>query len=144
MAILNRDTKNGFELTGNLKTVTEERVFAFSGGFPKGTDWPKKNIHTNLEFAKKSGLSDRAASGATFEGYLIELMINAFGEDWLKTGKMSLKFIRIVSPGDSIIPKAVVQSKEIKRSVLTIVLDIWCENQNGDKVVIGTATGILK
>ena len=144
MAMLTKDTPEGFEVTGSLKMVSEERVYAFSGGFPKGDDWPKKTIHTNLEFAKNCGLPDRAASGAMFEGYLTELMIDSFGEEWLKMGRMSLKFINIVSPGDTLIPKATVQSREDESSGLRFTLDVWCENQHGEKVVVGTATGLVK
>jgi acyl dehydratase len=144
MAILTGNTPEGFEITGNLKTVSEERVYAFSGGFPKGEDWPKKNIHTDLEFAKDCGLPDRAASGAMFEGYLIELMIDSLGEDWLRTGKLSLKFIHIVPPGDKLTPKAVVRSRTDDGSGIRFTLDVWCENQNDEKVVVGEASGIIK
>ncbi|MBN2239592.1 MAG: MaoC family dehydratase [Dehalococcoidales bacterium] len=142
--MLTKDSKAGYEITGNRKNVTEQRVFLFSGGFPKGDDWPKINIHTDLEFAKNCGLSDRAASGATFEGYLTELMINNFGENWLNHGKMHLKFIRIVAPGDTLLPKAVITSVVEKDGETEISLDVWCQNQNKEKVVIGTAMGRIR
>jgi acyl dehydratase len=144
MAIITRDATEGAEFSGKLKTVTEERVYAFSGGFPKGPDWPKKNIHTDLEFAKSCGLPTRAASGAMFEGYLTELMIDLFGENWLSGGKMELKFIAIVDVGDKLLPKAIVQSKYIEDSGVRFVMEVWCQNQHGNKVVVGTATGIVR
>jgi len=144
MAIITKDTQEGYEVSGNLKTVTEERVYAFSGGFPKGPDWPKKNIHTDLEFAQSCGLPTRAASGAMFEGYLTELMIDLLGENFLTEGKMSLTFIAIVDPGDRLLPKAIVQSKKVEGSEVRFVIDVWCENQHGNKVVVGTATGLVK
>jgi acyl dehydratase len=144
MAIITRDTPEGAEFSGKLKTVTEERVYAFSGGFPKGPDWPKKNIHTDLEFAKSCGLPTRAASGAMFEGYLTELMIDLFGENWLSGGRMELKFIAIVDVGDKLLPKAIIQSKYIEDSGVRFVMEVWCQNQHGNKVVVGTATGIVR
>ena len=144
MAIITKDTQEGLEVSGNLKTVTEERVYAFSGGFPKGPGWPKKNIHTDLEFAKNCGLPTRAASGAMFEGYLTELMVDLFGENWLIEGKMSLTFIDIVDPGDTLLPKAIVQSKQAENSGVRFVMEVWCENQNGNKVAVGTATGLVR
>jgi acyl dehydratase len=143
MAIITKNTQEGQEFSGKLKTVTEERVYAFSGGFPKGTDWPKKNIHTDLEFAKSCGLPTRAASGAMFEGYLTELMIDLFGENWLTYGKMSLKFIAIVDVNDTILPKATVQSKQVQNFDVIFTMDLWCENQHGNKVVVGMGTGIV-
>lgn len=144
MAIMTKDTQEGYEVSGNLKTVTEERVYAFSGGFPKGTNWPKQNIHTDLEFARSCGLPTRAASGAMFQGYLTELMIDLFGESWLTGGKMSLIFIAMVDPGTILVPKAVVLSKQAENSGVRFVMEVWCEKQNGDKVVVGTATGLVR
>jgi acyl dehydratase len=144
MAIITKDIPVGHEVSGKLKTVTEERVYAFSGGFPKGTGWPRKNIHTDLEFAKSCGLPTRAASGAMFEGYLTELMIDLFGESWLRHGKMSLTFIVIVDPGDTLVPKSVVRSKQTEDSGVRFVMEVWCENQHGNKVVVGTAIGLVQ
>lgn len=144
MTIITKETQEGSEFQGSLKMVTEDRVYAFSGGFPKGTDWPKKNIHTDLEFAKSCGLPTRAASGAMFEGYLTELMIDLFGEDWLTYGKMSLKFIAIVDVNDTILPRAVVQSRQSEDSGIRFMMDVWCENQHGNKVTVGTTTGTVQ
>lgn len=144
MAIITKETQEGSEFQGGLKTVTEDRVYAFSGGFPKGTVWPRKNIHTDLEFAKSCGLPTRAASGAMFEGYLTELMIDLFGEDWLTYGKMSLKFIAIVDVNDTILPRAVVQSRQSEDSGIRFMMDVWCENQHGNKVTVGAAIGTIQ
>ena len=144
MAIITKEAQKGSEFSGTVKTVTEERVYAFSGGFPRGPNWPAKNIHTDLEFARSCGLSTRAASGAMFEGYLTELMIDLFGENWLRHGRMSLAFIAVVDPGDTLVPKAVVVSRQAEGSALRLVLDVWCENQHGEKVVVGTATGVVE
>ena len=142
--MITKDTQEGYEVSGKLKTVTEERVYAFSGGFPKGPGWPKKTIHTDLEFAKSCGLPSRAASGAMFEGYLTELMIDLFGENFLTEGKMSLTFIAIVDPGDTLLPRAVVQSKQVEGSEVRSVMDVWCENQRGEKVTVGTASAVVR
>jgi len=144
MAMITGDTSVTREFTGNWKAVTEERVFAFSGGFPDDPGWPKKNIHTDLEFARSCGLPTRAASGAMFEGYLAELMTELFGEQWLRGGTMTLSFIATVDCGDRLLPHAVVRSKEPNGSVVRFTVDVWCENQHGTKVVVGTAQGSIE
>lgn len=144
MTIITKEVPEGHEFSGKLKEVTEERVNLFSGGFPKGPGWPKKTIHTSLEFAKKCGLPTRTASGAMSEAYLTELMIDLFGENWLTEGKMSLKFIAIVDIGNTILPKAIVQSRQEEGSRVKFVMDVWCENQHGDKVLVGTASGSVQ
>ncbi len=144
MPLITKDTTEGQEFVGKIRTVTLDRLNFFSGGFPRGPNWPAKNIHTDLEFAKKCGLKTRAASGAMFEGYLTDHVIDIFGEDWLNYGTMDLKFIGLVDKDDTLIPKAVVKSKKLEGSAVEFTLEIWCENQNGNKVVVGTAIGIHK
>ncbi len=144
MGMITINTQEGHEFTGSLKTVTQERVNNFSGGFPKGPGWPKKTIHTDLDFAKSCGLHTRVASGAMCEGYLVELMIDVFGIGWLKHGKMALKFIGIIKTDDTVLPKAVVQSKEVEGIRARFVMQMWCENQDGKKVVVGTAAGLAQ
>jgi len=138
---LKPDTKVGAEFAGKMKTISEARVFAFSGGRFNAPGWPAKNIHTDLEFAKSCGLQTRSVSATQYMGYLIELMIDLFGENWLSHGKMDLKFVAIVDIGDRLVTKAVVASKEPENSRTKFTLDIGCENQDGKKVVVGTAIG---
>jgi acyl dehydratase len=143
MRKLTPDTKIGAEFAGKRKTISEARVFAFSGGRFSAPGWPAKNIHTDLEFARSCGLQTRSVSGTQYMGYLIELMVDLFGESWLSQGKMELKFIAIVDVEDSLLTKAVVTSKELEGSGTRFVLDMWCENQRGDKIVVGTATDCI-
>jgi len=49
-----------------------------------------------------------------------------------------------VDKDDSLIPRAVVKSKSPQDSKVEFTLDVWCENQHGDKVVVGTARGVVK
>ena len=144
MTIITKDTQEGYEVFGSLKAVTEEKVYAFSGGFPKGPGWPNKNIHTDLECARNSGLTTRIASATMSEGYIVELMIDLFGESWLTEGRMSLKFIAIIAVGDTVLPKAIIRSKQAENSGVRFVMEVWCENQHGNKVVIGTATSLVQ
>lgn len=144
MAILTKDTEEGYEVSGSLKTVTSYRMWLHSGGWPRFTGWPAKNIHTDLEVAKRAGLPTRIASGTMSLGYLTELMIDLFGETWFRGGKMSYKFIRPVVMGNTVVTKARVQSKRVENSRIRFVLEVWCENQHGDKTTIGTATCLIQ
>jgi acyl dehydratase len=144
MALITRNTREGRQFSGRPKEITEERVYAFSGGFPKGPGWPQKNIHTDVAFARRCGLPARNASGSMFEGYVTELMVDLFGENWLRGGKMELVFIRMVAIGDTVLPKAIVQSRQEDHSETKFVLEIWCENQHGNKVAVGTAVGLVQ
>ena len=93
--------------------VTEDSVKKFSPGV---------NIHTDSEFARKCGLPHRFASGAMFEGLLASRLADKY-DNWFQAGRMELKFIQGIDIGDEI--------------NTFIDDDIWCENQRGEKVIIG-------
>ena len=127
---------------GPVKHVTSYRTWLFSGGWPRIEDWPAKNVHTDMEFALQCGLPTRGASAAMLQAYISELMINTFGEDWLVSGSLDLKFIQLVKVDDQIIAKASVV--KINDEGL-VELDVWCENQSSEKVCLGLGTGrVLK
>ena len=143
MAIITKNTKEGTEFSGKPKVVSEPRVWAFSGGFFSASGWPRKNIHTDLEFARQCGMSTRAVSATQYMGYLTELMLDLFGDSWLSNGKLNVKFINIVDVGDRLVTKAVVKSKEAQGAAVKFDFDVWSENQRGEKVMVGTASGLL-
>jgi len=143
MALLKKEIHEGHEISGKLKHLTEERVLNFSGGYPKGADWPSKNIHTDIDFAHKCGLKTRAVSAAMFVGFITEMMVDNFGEEWLCNGQIDLKFISMVDVGQKVIAKAVVKSKQVEQSRVKCNLDVWMETDSGDRAVVGEAMGYI-
>jgi hypothetical protein len=140
---ITRETAEGQAFAGPLKSVTLERLWTFSGG-PFALDgWPKKNLHTDPAVAEAVGLPSVSASGTQYQGYLVQLLIDLFGEAWLSHGTMTAKFIAIVDAGDTLRPHAVVRSKHAEGSALSVTLEIWCENQHGARVLVGQATGLV-
>ena len=129
------DIKPGHEVTGPEKYVTSYRTWLFSGGWPRSDGWPAKNVHTDLEFARACGLPARGASAATIIAYLSEAMVDLFGEEWLSTGRLELKFLRLVGVDDRIAARGIVTSVHDDGSV---DMELWCENQRGERVCTGT------
>ena len=141
MQQISHDTPVGHTVTGRKKKVTSYRTWLFSGGWPRFEGWPAKNVHTDLAAARQSGLPTRAASGAMCLGYLSELLVDLFGDRWLTYGELTSKFIGIIDAGDDIVSKARVTDVAKTGSGVQVSLDVWCENQDGTPVVVGTASG---
>jgi hypothetical protein len=74
-------------------------------------------------------------------GYVTELMIDLFGVEWLGHGTQDVKFIAVVDAGDILVAKAQIKGKEVQDSAARFTMDVWCENQKGAKVLVGSATG---
>jgi hypothetical protein len=143
LAIINQDTRVGQPFSGRKKTIAWERLWTFSGGPFAKDGWPQKNPHTDLVSAKAGGRPSVGASGTQYQGHVCELFLNLFGEIWLKTGTLTVKFIAAVDANDVLQSNAVVISKELVDKQLKFTFDVWCENQKGAKVLVGTATGLL-
>ena len=141
--MITRATRVGQEFSGRPKKLAWERVWAFSGGAFDTPNWPKKNIHTDLEFARSAGLDRVYVSATQYLGYVTELMIDIFSDDWLRGGELkSARFTRPVTEGDTITVKATVRSKVEEGPITSYTLDVWCENQDGEQVLVGTAMGV--
>jgi len=144
MTQITKNTPIGYEFAGKPKKMIWERIWAFSGGVFTSQGWPKKNLHTDTEFAQKLGLPTVGVSATQYLGHMAELMIDVFGEAWRSHGRMSdVKFVKLVANGETLVSKAKVVDKEEEDSTVKYVLEIFVENQNHDKVLVGTATGIV-
>ena len=151
MARITEDASIGEQFKLRPKVVSWERLWTFSGG-PFGRvmnadtkeiagGWPVSNIHTDLAFAKSCGLPKVAASATQFQGYVVELMIELFGPEWLTYGRLDTKFINLVDAGDILVTTGQVQSKEAQGDGTRFMLNVDCENQEGEKVLVGWASG---
>lgn len=137
MSLRAMDVGSTFE--GRVREISLDRILAFSGGFLSDPDWPHKNLHTDLAKAQDAGLPDLIASGNQSVGILVELLIEIFGSAWFTEGVLDLKIVNSVYSGDTVQAKAVVKERCEQGSAVDVVLDAWCENQNGVKVITGDA-----
>jgi len=138
----NKEFKEGQEFAAKPKKVSWERLWTFSGGPFAQTGWPKSNLHTDLEFAKKCGLPSVAASGTQHQGHVVQLMIDLFGMEWLSHGTMDVKFIGVVDAGDMLTARAVIKSVEAHNRAKKYTMDVWVDNQRGEKMLVGSTTAI--
>lgn len=131
----------GVEFAGRPRAITAARMLAFSGGPLTRPGWPAPNIHTSTEIARSSGLPGRIASGTQYQSFIVELMIDVFGEAWLAGGKMAVKLVDLVEEGQVVRARARVTGVEEGDRGTEVHLDVWCEREGGAKVLVGTAAG---
>jgi acyl dehydratase len=137
-AVLTAEPGHVFE--GRARQLTWARALALSGG-PFGTPgWPDRNLHTDLEAARATGLSEVVVSGTQWEGYLVGLLVELFGIAWMHHGELDIKIPRSVKIGETLQPKARLESRDGAGGEARIALSVWCENQDGVQVLVGTAS----
>ncbi len=142
--MIDRSVTDGAEFRGDGKHITAARLVTFSGGPLTEAGWPRKNIHTDTDFAKSTGLPSRCASGTQFQGQMVEFMISLFGEGWFTSGIMNVKFVDLVLEGQTVTAHAKVTGRKPDTGGKTrIELEIWSERDDGRKVMTGNASGIV-
>ena len=127
------DVKVGDELPpvvkGPLQQIQLTRYAGASGDF--------NPIHQDHEFAKAAGMSDVFAHGMLSMGFVGQLVT-----DWAGAGnvrKLGVRFAGIVRLKDTI----TCRGRVLGKAKDLVDLEIWAENQRGEKVVTGKATVTL-
>ena len=100
-------------------------------------------IHTD-DYARDFGMRGALIGGSTLLSYVVEMLYNYFGDNWLYHGKIKVSFIGGGAiNGDVVTSHGQVAAMEPEEAGDRITLDVWLENQAQDKVVIGEASCIL-
>jgi hypothetical protein len=132
------DTQVGFKLEPIDKKITLDKMRLYR------SQWPRiKNWHNDYDMAHESGVDQPIVFASQVMEYIGELLVKFFGEGYLG-GRLSVSLTRPVWPDDVIVTKGVVQEKVVEGSAVRLVLDVWCENQHGEKVIVGTASGLVR
>jgi acyl dehydratase len=98
------------------------------------------NIHTDPEFAIQEGFSGVNADGMISTNWCSEMLIAQFGMDYIERGELRTKFIRPVELGVLLHVKGRVREATLRpNGGVAYVLDIWCEDASGLKLVEGDA-----
>ena len=99
-------------------------------------------IHTD-DYARRFGLRGALVGGSILLSYVLEILCNYFGQEWLYHGKINVSFIGGGAiNGDVLTAHALVTSTEQEETGTRLNLDIWMENQTGGKIVVGKASCI--
>jgi len=131
------DVKVGDELPplvkGPIQQIQLTRYAGASGDF--------NPIHQDDEFAKAAGMGGVFAHGMLSMGFVGQVVT-----DWAGAGqvrKLGVRFAGLVRLKDTVTCRGRVLARSSKDDVNLVDLEVWAENQKGDKVVTGKATVAL-
>ena len=125
----------GQELPSLVKELSQRRIDVYSGVRPR-------SIHTDEEWARQKGFRTTLAQGMMSTAYVSEMMTRLLGGGFLKGGRLSMAFIRPVYAGDRLTVHGVVKETRPESAGTRVVVEVWCENQHGEKTAAGTASGL--
>ena len=120
------------EITKSITQVNINRYAEASGDF--------NPIHVDEEYARNTPLGGTIAHGMMVLAYVSQLMTGTFGQDWLSSGKLDVRFKTPAHPGDTVTVSGEITSIEEHNSDRLVGCNILVSNQDGEAIITGKAT----
>jgi acyl dehydratase len=126
----------GQSLPPLVKDVSQRRIDVYSGVRPR-------SIHSDEAFAREKGFRTCLAQGMMSTAYASQLMVKLLGPGFARGGTLSMAFIKPVYAGDRLIVRGVVRDRQPENGATRVVVEVWVENQHGEKTAVGHASGLV-
>ncbi len=97
-------------------------------------------VHVDHEFAKNSQFGRTIAHGMLIAASISEIMTTAFNIDWLRSGRMKLRFRAPVYPGDTIVAQGEIKDIREEDGKREAICSVDVRKQGGELVISGEAT----
>ena len=124
------------ELVSKSYVLDADAAKAYQGGVegpPRRT--PRVNIHTDDAAARKAGFRAPIAGGEQTYAVMANFIVDSFGLDFLRGGRLEAALVKPVFYGDTLTMHARIDDAAGRH----LQLEVWTENQLGERVLIGTA-----
>lgn len=96
-------------------------------------------IHTD-DYAKEKGLRGALVGGSILLSYVLEMLYNYFGTNWLYHGKINVSFIGGGAiNGDNLTAAAQITEKSTADDGVLLKMDVWLETEENKKILVGKA-----
>lgn len=136
-----KTTSVGYELPAVVKDITPELLRNYSLRYPGVFI---KTIHVDKEAARSWGFPDLVLQGSQTMNFAAEMVFKVYREHWINNSSLNVKFIKPVFVGQRVTTKGrVVDKLEEPGGRVRLKIDLWAENQSGDKVMVGQAAVLL-
>ena len=124
----------GDQLPQVVKQVTQETIRGYAhaaGDF--------NPVHLDEKFAAQTHFGGIVAHGMLGLAYVSEMLTQAYGEDWLRTGQLQVRFRAPMYPGDTLTTFGVVERAETEENILYLECLIGGKTQQGIEAIVGGA-----
>ncbi|MBI2907450.1 MAG: hypothetical protein HYX92_07350 [Chloroflexi bacterium] len=133
-ALYFEDVEVGKELPVTSREISLEQMAMYAA-----VCWDFLPVHYDSGTAQKHGFRDAYVDGPMITAFLSELVTAWSGvQGRLRT--IAVTYRGMAFPGDKLLCKGKITAKHVDGGSNLAECDIWAENQNGERVVYGTAT----
>jgi 3-hydroxybutyryl-CoA dehydratase len=121
---------NGPDVAPVTRQLTQAMLNAYAAA--SGDHNP---IHIDEAFAKTTPMGGTIAHGMLVLSFISEMMTGAFGERWLASGSLDVRFRAPARPGDTVTARATQQEPKDGR----LRYAVECVSQTGEALITGAA-----
>jgi 3-hydroxybutyryl-CoA dehydratase len=114
-----------------VRTITQAQIDAYAAA-----SRDHNAIHTDTAFAAASPFGGTIAHGMLVLALIGEMMHNAHGEAWRRSGDMKVRFRAPTRPGDTVTASATTA----REANGTLEYVVQCVNQRGETLIEGRAS----
>ena len=132
---MNNQVAVGTEFSGAPYLLDDAAAQAYERGVKEPPRRWRTNIHTDPDAASKAGFTAPIAAGEHTIALAMQLIVDRFGERFMRGGAFEVALIKPVLFGDTL----TVHARVARADERHLELDLWVENQNGARVLTGTA-----
>ena len=126
--------EEGAPLPPLQKQVTQEQVIRYAQA---SKDF--NPLHLDPAFAAQGPFGQIVAHGMLAFAFVSEMLTLVFGQAWLETGRLTVRFRAPVAPGDTITAAGQVTKVTQEADGHEVACSVVCRNREGDEVVSGRA-----
>ncbi len=126
-----KETPVGFALVG----VKKKAAIQLMGSRLWGRFNPN---HWDPVYAAETGLKAPIQTGEMSSAYIAEMCVNYFGADFFRGSRFACKYVASTYANEIITTGGVVRAKTPKGSGFRFEVEVWAENEAGEKKSIGT------
>lgn len=120
----------GTELPSITKEITQDKINRYADA--SGDHNP---LHIDPEYAATTQFGGTIAHGMLMLAYISEMMTASFGEQWLESGRLKVRFRAPAKPGDAVTARGAVTSVDAQH----VACEVECTSQSGEVLVSGQA-----
>jgi acyl dehydratase len=124
------DTPVGFQLIG----VKKKAAIQLMGSRLWGRFNPN---HWDPVYAAETGLKAPIQTGEMSSAYLAEMCVNHFGAHFFRNARVVCKYVASTLANEVITTHGVVREKTAKGQGFRFTVDIWADNEAGEKKTVG-------
>jgi acyl dehydratase len=128
--LITHETPLGYELIG----VKKQAVIQLMGSRVWGRFNPN---HWDPVYAAQTGLKNPIQTGEMSSAYLAEMCVNYFGRHFFRNARMVCKYVASTHANEIITTHGVVREKTPKGNGFRFKVEIWADNEQGEKKSVG-------